>query len=323
VIVGREVLLGGNYADLIAIEPSGRLAVIEIKLSRNAEARRAVIAQILTYAAYLRGLDIETLEREVLMAHLTARGYESLEDAASANNQDGSYDPTQFSKELAASLAEGRFRLVIVLDEAPEELSRLVSYLGAVADKLFIDLVTVASYEVGGSQLIVPRRIEYESQQSPVESPAPSRPALTGRYVEGAKDFADAIANAPLDQRDFLRRMLEWAKALEKRQLVHPGTYYGKSGIMTLLPYIPGEGAGLVTIYNTRGPAGAYVQFWRSVIARRAPRSLAQIEQAAAPAVVGKGTTSREVSDELLAALTAGYEEAAVGRIDVVSATPG
>jgi len=43
-VVGREVLLGGNYADLIAVEPSGRLAVIEIKLSRNAEARRAVVA---------------------------------------------------------------------------------------------------------------------------------------------------------------------------------------------------------------------------------------------------------------------------------------
>src|SRR3954452_15187900 len=78
VMLGREVLLGGNYADLIALEPSGRLALIEIKLSRNAEARRAVVAQILTYAAYLRGLDINTLERDVLGPHLQKRNYESL-----------------------------------------------------------------------------------------------------------------------------------------------------------------------------------------------------------------------------------------------------
>jgi hypothetical protein len=44
VILGREVLLGNAYADLIAIETTGRLAIIEVKLARNAEARRAIVA---------------------------------------------------------------------------------------------------------------------------------------------------------------------------------------------------------------------------------------------------------------------------------------
>jgi RecB family endonuclease NucS len=61
IVVGREVQLGNGFADLIAIEPNGRIAVIEIKLARNAEARRAVIAQVLAYAAYLWGLDQHTL----------------------------------------------------------------------------------------------------------------------------------------------------------------------------------------------------------------------------------------------------------------------
>jgi hypothetical protein len=293
------------------------LAVIEIKLARNAEARRAVIAQILTYAAYLRGLSVEALEREILMSHLAARGFDSLEGAASANNQDGSFDPVMFAQELAASLAEGRFRLVIVLDEAPEELSRLVGYLEAVADKLLIDLVTVASYAIGGSQIIVPRRIDNEREKAPPVATVSSRSTPSGRYVDGARDFADAIEQAPADHRRFLQRMVAWASALEDANLVKLGTYFGKSNIMTLLPRIPGEGVGLITIYNSRGQAGAYIQFWRSVIARRAPESLSLIEQAAAPAVVGQGTTSREVSEELLDALTNGYREAANGRIDV------
>ena len=58
-IVGREVRLGSGYADLIAVESSGRVAVIEIKLARNAEARRAVVGQVLAYAAYLHGLSVE------------------------------------------------------------------------------------------------------------------------------------------------------------------------------------------------------------------------------------------------------------------------
>src|SRR5579884_2696185 len=65
-VVGREVQLGTGYADLIAVEREGRLVVIEVKLAKNAEARRAVVSQVLAYAAYLHGSDIETLEAEVL-----------------------------------------------------------------------------------------------------------------------------------------------------------------------------------------------------------------------------------------------------------------
>ena len=55
VMLGREVPLGTGYADLLAVERSGRLVLIEVKLARNAEARRAVVAQILAYAAFLGG----------------------------------------------------------------------------------------------------------------------------------------------------------------------------------------------------------------------------------------------------------------------------
>ncbi len=69
VVLGREVALGPGYADLVAVEPDGRMVIVEIKLGRNSEARRAVIGQILTYAAYLKGLSIPALE-EVLRPHL-------------------------------------------------------------------------------------------------------------------------------------------------------------------------------------------------------------------------------------------------------------
>ena len=48
---GRKVLLGNSYADLIAVEPAGRTVVIEIKLVLNSDAWRAIVGQILTYAA--------------------------------------------------------------------------------------------------------------------------------------------------------------------------------------------------------------------------------------------------------------------------------
>ena len=50
-------MLGNGYADLLAVEPPGRMVVIEVKLARNSEARRAIVAQVLTYAGFLNCLD--------------------------------------------------------------------------------------------------------------------------------------------------------------------------------------------------------------------------------------------------------------------------
>lgn len=319
IVVGREVGLGGNSADLIAIEPSGRLAIIEIKLARNAEARRAVIAQVLTYAAHLRGLDVATLEHGILGNHLRQRGYDGLGGAVAANDQEGSFEAAAFASELALNLEEGRFRLVLVLDDAPAELVRLVGYLEAAADKLRIDLITVAAYEIGGSQVVVPQRVEPEERRATgtVTAHTP-RPTTGGRFVEGAADFETAIDDAPEGQRPLLRRMTEWAMGLEREGLVNLGTYHGKSGLITLLPRLPADDVGLVTVYNHRSSDGAYLQFWRSVIVRRAPSSLPSIEELAAPAKVGQGTTTRTVSEDLLQALADGYREAAEGRLQLV-----
>jgi RecB family endonuclease NucS len=60
-VLGREVRLGSGCADLIAVESTGRLVIIEVKLAGNAESRRAVVAQVLSYAGYLQGLDPEQL----------------------------------------------------------------------------------------------------------------------------------------------------------------------------------------------------------------------------------------------------------------------
>jgi hypothetical protein len=71
------------------------------------------------------------------------------------------------------------------------------------------------------------------------------------------------------------------------------------------------EKAGLVTIWNE---GCASPQFWRSVFERRAPESLPRVEEIA-PVRVGKGNSTREVSDELLEALTEAYREAASGKL--------
>ena len=308
-VVGREVLLGGNYADLIAVEPSGRLVVVEIKLKKSAEARRAVVAQILTYAAYLRGMDPARLEGEVLAQHLKTRYYERLADAVSGDDQTGSFDAVAFGEGLSQSLAAGHFRLVLVLDEAPTELVRLVGYLEAVTEGLLIDLITVASYDVSGSTVIVPQRVDPERPVgNPIKASASTTTKTTGRYVEGAKDFADAIPLAPPASHDALRRLTDWAALLEKEGLVKLGTYHGTTGRWTLLPRLRATDSGLVTIWND---GSAYLQLWRSVFEKRAPEHLLLVEEFIKPLPVGQGTVVKALDDALLALLTEAYREAA------------
>ena len=316
VVVGREVVLGNNFADLIAVEPSGRVVVIEVKLANNSEARRAVVAQVLTYAAFLRGLTPAAFEG-VLAKYLQARGYQDLTQALTAVDQEGSFDLAEFTEGLTESLAGGRFRLVIVLDSAPRELVRLVGYLESVTAGLLIDLITVTAYDVNGSQILVPQRIEDDSQEAATAptATAPARPASAsnGRFVEGAADFIQGIEQAPEAARAELRRLCDWAQTLERAGLVKLGTYHGKNGVLTLLPRIPSDDVGLVTIYNSAN--GARIQFWRTVFDRRAPESIAAVEATIAPTQIGKGNWTANITPELLAALTAAYREAAGGAI--------
>jgi hypothetical protein len=308
-VVGREVRLGTGYADLIAVEDSGRPVVIEIKLASNSEARRAVVAQVLAYAAYMFGLTASEFERDVLGGHLRDRGHDSVFGAVSAVDQAGRIDDVEFTEALEANLAAGRFRVVLVLDKAPDELVKLVGYLEAVTPELVIDLITVSMYEVGGSTVLVPQRVDSERAESGASAPRAARTDDVGYSTAGVDDFASLVDDAPEEAQSQLRRMCDWVADLEAEGLVGTvWTYHGRTGVVTLLPRLPVDDAGLVTIYYT--DKGGYIQFWRSVFERRAPNAIAAVEAAAAPATVEQHSTTYEITDELLDALTEAYREA-------------
>jgi hypothetical protein len=306
-VLGREVRLGAGYADLIAVESSGRLVIIEVKLAVNAESRRAVVAQVLSYAGYLQGLNPGQLESQVLARHLPPGG--SVLSAVESDDQQRALDPAAFRDGLARTLAEGSFRLVIVLDSAPDELVQVIGYLQSVAEKIDIDLVTMTAYEVNGSQVLVPQRIE-PAKRARELSDAEVNDRQAGVLYPGSAEFRKAIADAPADQRDLVERLADWAEALEQDGLVNLVSYVGKNGRATLLPRLASDNAGLVTIYADSRPGP--LQFWPSVFERRAPRSIDPV-QAALGAELTRGKFTASVSEQLLAALTNAYREAVSG----------
>jgi hypothetical protein len=309
VILGREVALASGSADLVAIETTGQPVFIEIKLERNPEARRAVVAQLLSYAASVHGIDVETFEGQVLGRHLRLREYSSIADAVGRQDESGAFSAEAFTTTLGECLETGAARLVLVLDAAPPELMRLAGYLEAVSERLVVDLITVSLYEVGGQQVLVPQRVDPGREQEDRIGRL-SRPASSAtRYVEGAVEFLAAIDRVPESQRDPLTRLARWAESLEQAGLARLATTVAQSSTCLRVRY-PDEDVGPTTIWSsTTSP----VQIWGSALRRRAPMTFDRVDQALTPKQLklDRATFTDAVTPDLLDALTAAYKEAA------------
>lgn len=307
-IVGREVALPSGAADLVAVEEGGQPVFIEIKLERNPEARRAVVAQVLSYAASVHGLDVAAFEGRVLGAHLRKRGYSSIFDAVASSNESGTFDADAFTDTLASSLATGAARLVLVLDAAPPELMRLAGYLEAVSERLVVDLITVSQYDVGGQSVIVPQRVdpgrEQEDRVAQVTRPA----ASPTQYIEGGDEFFASL-DATTNGDPPTQMVREWVEWLEREGLARLATTKGASST-TLRVRLLDEDSGPATVWKTSNSVA--LTYWGSVLQRRAPLSIPTIEQVTArPLKPSDNYNNRdEITPELLDALTAAYREA-------------
>lgn len=209
---GKKVGIGSGEADVLAVDMDGRPTVIEVKLSRNRDSRRAVVAQALAYASWLHGVTVEELEGNILHPHLQSNGYQSLIDAARDVEEGETLEGDDFYGNLQQHLTDGSFRIVFVLDTAPQELVDLTRYLEAITtDKIAVDLVTVSAYEVNGAQILLPQRIDPD--RTPETARMPSRKtksppvSLTGfrlfgeeHVVASSKDAWLRIAEAMYDR---------------------------------------------------------------------------------------------------------------------------
>lgn len=310
VVLGREVPVGPGYADLLAVEPDGRLVLVEIKLRKNAEARRAVVAQILTYAAYLKELGVAELEG-VLRAQLARADARSILDLVRNSDQSPEIEEAAFVQGLTESLSSGSFRLVLVLDEAPSELVQLLGYLEGISSGVILDLITVSAYEAGPEQLLVPQRVdpEYPAEHAPAAPGLANRRAgKSRREVDGSDAFEEAIARATEPVRSELRRLLAWARELETTGLATLRTVFGEEREV-LTVWVRGEKGGLVSIWHE---GDGYLSLWRSVFVRLAWDKIKAVEDSLGEPV-RQGSSVPNPSPELLDLLTDAYRDAAQG----------
>jgi hypothetical protein len=151
----RELNTPAGPIDNFMVTPSGLPVLVECKLWRNPEARRAVVGQILDYAKELSRWSSSDLQREV-SRNLKREGNALLELVRAV---DPDVDEIRFNDALTTNLQRGRFLLIIVGDGIREGVEAIADYLQAHAGLHFsLGLIEMPIFVTpNGDRLVTPR----------------------------------------------------------------------------------------------------------------------------------------------------------------------
>jgi hypothetical protein len=160
VSVCRELPLHAGFADNLLLTPEGNIILVEVKLWRNGEARREVVAQTLDYASCLFEMSYSDLEAAVSKS-------ETWKDRASPRlhqlfEKADAPDPATFIDAVNTNLRAGRILILVVGDGIRTEMERLASLLQSHAGARFtFGLIQLAVYQLPDNlgQLVVPQTL--------------------------------------------------------------------------------------------------------------------------------------------------------------------
>ncbi len=154
-----ELPTSRGYIDNFFITPNGNLVFAEVKLWRNTEARREVIAQVMDYAESLTALSYNELEAAFVRAESEAGSpatlYEYVSDVTDL-------DEDEFVDAVARNLRLGRGLFFIVGDGIREEAETLAEHVQSHAGMHFaLALIEIACFQAadGNGYFIQPRTI--------------------------------------------------------------------------------------------------------------------------------------------------------------------
>ena len=138
VTVQRGVSLpSAGILDLLLVDSEGVPIAVEVKLARNTQSRREVVAQVLDYVSDLTQRTFDELDDLVDGALTVAIDGLSKERA-----------PQQIRKRCGSNLRAGKVKMIIAVDRANEDLVRIVRDLNERRD-LDIRLVTIRKFKNG------------------------------------------------------------------------------------------------------------------------------------------------------------------------------
>ncbi|MBI5686550.1 MAG: DUF91 domain-containing protein [Verrucomicrobia bacterium] len=155
--VQREVgLPGAGSLDILNVDEMGLPIAVEVKLARNPQSRREVVAQVLDYVSVLKKLTIDELD-DIVKGALT----ETLQKLV------GPERVMSVRKKCGMNLRAGHIRFVIAVDSAGEDLVRNVQNI---ADRDDVRLVCISKFDKG--RILVPHMLVGPANRALAAAPA-------------------------------------------------------------------------------------------------------------------------------------------------------
>jgi len=166
-LVQTEVNLPNTgKADILFVDSSGLPIVVEVKLAKNAESRREIVAQIFDYISSIAQFTVDELDDLTDSNLLTA-----INGLSNKNNS-----TEQIWKLCSKNLRAGDVRVVLAIDKAPDELIRIVRFVN---DKSVLDVRLVEFQKFSDDKskaIIVPNFIVIGETKTVVKEKRPKAP---------------------------------------------------------------------------------------------------------------------------------------------------
>jgi hypothetical protein len=151
-----EIETGAGPADILYVTPTGQLVLVETKLWRNPEARRAVVGQILDYAKQLSSWTYDILEEKASLAAGTSKGHL----LACLKQRFPAADESVFVDGIGRSLSTGDFLLLIVGDGIRIGAEALIAFLERFGHLRFgLGLIEVAAFRLPTGEFLLQPRV--------------------------------------------------------------------------------------------------------------------------------------------------------------------
>jgi hypothetical protein len=149
-LVKQQVTLPrAGFLDILMVNSEGLPIAVEVKLARNSESRREVVGQLIDYVSILTSYTVDELDLSVGGALNTALL------TFSTDSEDEAIFEGRWQA-VGSNLRAGLARYVIVVDEVPDDLERIVRFL-VERSNLDLRLVQIQKYpDQSGHVIYVP-----------------------------------------------------------------------------------------------------------------------------------------------------------------------
>lgn len=247
-----------GYIDVVGVDADGAITLVECKLRANPEMRRHVVGQVFAYAAGLWGLSYEAFDH-AFAARSGAPLARRVADVAPAE-----WDEETFRGTVGANLGDGRFRLVIAVDQITDELARIVRYLNEHTNPelqiLALELGYVAD---AGVEILLPTW--YGREGAAAKAPA-------GRGWDEARVFAAlAVCCSPAGVAA-ARHLYDFARDRGARFNWGVATY----ATVTARLVVGGKPVNVFSLYEWPAGTGALAVNFEFLVGKVSPTTLAQ-----------------------------------------------